>query len=100
MASGFVSVNFVALETAQVELGRQAAELNREQEDLKRALAPVADMWTGAAHTNYEALLEKLRKAAEAVNADIALLSNLMREANQSQQDNEKYLAGKFGGGV
>ncbi len=98
MANGFVSVNFAALETAQVELARQAADLRREQDDLKRALAPVANMWTGQAHANYEGLMEKLRKAAEAVNADIALLSKLMSEANQAQQDNERYLAGKFGG--
>ena len=98
MANGFVSVNFAALETAQVELGRQAAELRREQDDLRRALAPVADMWTGNAHTNYETLLEKLRKAAEAVNADIALLSKLMADANDAQQRNERALAAKFQG--
>ena len=98
MANGFVSVNFAALETAQVELGRQAAELRREQDDLKRALAPVADMWTGAAHANYETLMEKLRKAAEAVNADIALLSKLVAEANDAQQRNERMLAAKFSG--
>ena len=96
--SGFVSVSFSAMATAQQELNRHAMDLIREVEDLERALKPVADMWTGDAHANYETLKMKIETAARAVWDDIQKLSQLVGRANEAQQENERRLAAQFGG--
>jgi early secretory antigenic target protein ESAT-6 len=95
---GEIKVDFQQLSQAADDLGKTAAHIQQELDELENFLKPLIATWEGSAQEAYKAAQDEWDKAAKNMQEICAKMGMAVNTANENYQAGEKKNAGLFGG--
>ena len=89
MSDGTILVTFGELENARNAIQTTWTNITQEMEDLKRALQPLVQTWTGDASSAYQAYQTEWDRSANDLNQVLNQIAVALGTSNQNYQESE-----------